>query len=63
MEVNVDSLSIPSRIHDVDNPVPVPNSRNLPPGFELARVRSKEHVNTSDAIVKPDDRVDSSMAA
>src|SRR3982751_461539 len=53
IDINVDALSIPSRIHVVDNPVPVPNSKNLPPGFDAASVLSNEQVNTSDGMVKP----------
>jgi len=50
-------MIIPSSIQEVDRPVPVPNSRNLPPGFEAANVFKKEHTLTSEAIVKPDSLV------
>ena len=52
MEVSVEYSSIPSNIQEVDKPVPVPSSRNLQEGFELAKVLNNEHVNTSEAIVK-----------
>jgi hypothetical protein len=51
MEINVDALSIPSSIHDVERPVPVPSSRNFPFGFDAASVFNKEHVSGSDAMV------------
>ena len=57
METNVAAKSIPSSIHEVDRPVPVPNSSNLPDGLEAARVLNNEQVNTSDAMVNPDDCV------
>lgn len=60
IETSVESSSIPSNIQDVDNPVPVPSSRNLPDGLEQASVRSNEQVKTSEAIVKPDALVASS---
>src|ERR1700733_11414304 len=50
IDINVDASSIPSSIHVVDKPVPVPNSKNLPPGFVAASVLSNEHVNTSDGM-------------
>ena len=36
-----DAASIPSRTQAVATPVPVPNSRNRPPGFDAASVRSR----------------------
>src|SRR5260221_3246723 len=57
IETKVERSSIPSRIQEADKPVPVPSSRNLPPGLEAARVRKSVPVNGSDAIVKPEDLV------
>jgi hypothetical protein len=54
MEVNIGLLSIPSNIHAVDKPVPVPNSSILPPGLVPTKVLNKEQVLGSDAIVKPE---------
>jgi len=60
--MSVDVVVIPSRIHDVERPVPVPSSRNFPLGFDAARVRRSEPVRRSDAMVKPDVRVAVSMS-
>ncbi|WP_217607480.1 hypothetical protein, partial [Chitinophaga sp. GbtcB8] len=52
-EINVELLSMPSSIQEVESPVPVPSSKNLPDGFEAAKDRNKEQVKMSEAIVKP----------
>ena len=61
-EINEDCSSIPSNIHDVESPVPVPSSSILPAGFEAANVRSKEQVSTSEAIEKPEAAVASTIS-
>ena len=53
IDINVDFESMPSNIQVVDNPVPVPNSKNLPPGLVAANVFNNEQVSTSDGIEKP----------
>jgi len=53
MDIKVDLASIPSSIQVVDNPVPVPNSKNFPPGFVAASVFNNEQVSTSDGIENP----------
>jgi hypothetical protein len=49
---NVEALSIPERSQAVATPVPVPSSKNRPPGFEVARVRSSAPTSGSDAMPK-----------
>src|ERR1700754_576938 len=56
-EISEEDAFIPSRIQEVDRPVPVPSSRNLPPGFEAASVFKNAHTLTSEAIGKPDSLV------
>jgi hypothetical protein len=51
--INADLSSIPSNIQVVANPVPVPSSKNLPPGFVAAKVLSNEQVSTSEGMLKP----------
>jgi hypothetical protein len=53
MEIMVELASIPSNIHEVASPEPVPNSKNLPDGFDTAKVLKREQVNLSEAMVKP----------
>src|ERR1700761_2195690 len=52
-DIKVESLSIPSNIHAVAKPVPVPSSRKLDPGFEAAKVFNNEQVDISDICKKP----------
>ena len=61
--VRCDLESIPSSSHAVDKPVPEPSSRKRADGLDAAKVRSKEQVSGSDAIVKPKARVSAQMAA
>ena len=63
MEIREESASIPSRIHEVESPVPVPSSKNRPDGLDAASVRSNEQVSVSDAMVNPAVLVDSSILA
>jgi hypothetical protein len=44
---------MPSSIQVVARPVPVPNSKNLPPGFVAANVFSNEQVSTSEGMENP----------
>ena len=55
--VMVPVWGMPSKSQAADSPVPEPSSRNLPPGLDAARVRKKEHVSGSDAMLKPIARV------
>lgn len=55
-------VSIPARIHEVESPVSVLNSRKRLLGFEAARVLSKLQVSRSEAILKFAKRVSSSIA-
>src|SRR6185503_2731969 len=61
--VRRERASIPSSSQAVDRPVPEPSSRKRADGFEAARVRNKEHVRGSDAMLKPDARVSAQIAA
>jgi hypothetical protein len=53
---------MPSSSHAVDKPVPVPSSRKRADGLDAAKVRNKEQVSGSDAIVKPKAQVSAQMA-
>src|SRR6476660_2645275 len=61
--VRRERASIPASSQAVDRPVPEPSSRKRADGFEAARVRNKEHVRGSDAMLKPDARVSAQIAA
>jgi len=45
---------MPSKSHAVAIPVPVPNSRKRPPGFDAASVRNNAPVRSSDAMPNPE---------
>lgn len=49
----VEFLFIPSSIHAVETPVPVPNSKKFPLGLLAAKILSKEPVNGSEVNRSP----------